>query len=90
MQNYENINFILIFSPFKKTFIFFLSSQLKPNIAFKLIIIFTNNKKNKLNLNFKENNNINNISFKYQKILLNIAATVAKKSLKIYKSIKRM
>jgi len=65
MQNYKNINFTLILFPLKKTFIFFLSSQLKLNIAFKFIIILINNKKNKLNLNFKKNNNINNIFFKY-------------------------
>jgi len=34
-------------------------------MVFKLIIIFINNKKNKINLDFKENNNINNIFFKY-------------------------
>ena len=83
MQNYKNINFTLILFPLKKTFIFFLSSQLKLNIAFKFIIILINNKKNKLNLNFKKNNNINNIFFKYQKILLGIAIAIAKKNLKI-------
>jgi len=59
------MNFILIFFFFKKTFIFFLFSQLRLNIIFKYIIIFIDNKKDKLNLNFKGNNNINNISFKY-------------------------
>ena len=65
MQNYKNISFTLILPPFKKTFIFSPPSQLKPNITFKFIIIFINNEKNKLNLNFKKNNNIDNISFKY-------------------------
>jgi len=59
------MNFILILFPFKKTFIFFLLSQLKSNITFKLIIVLINNEKNKLNLNFKRNNNINNVFFKY-------------------------
>jgi len=34
-------------------------------MAFKLIIVFINDKKKKLNLNFEKNNNINNVSFKY-------------------------
>ena len=65
MQNYEDTNFILIFFFFKKTFIFLLSLQLKLNIISKLIIIFINDEKDKLNLNFEKNNNIDNISFKY-------------------------
>jgi len=65
MQNYKDINFILIFSPFKKTFIFFLLLQLKLNIIFKFIIILIDNEENKLNLNFKRNNNMDNIFFKY-------------------------
>ena len=82
------MSFILIFPSFKKIFIFFSPSRLKPNIVFKFIIILINDKENELNLNFKRNNNINNISFKYQKILLNIAIIAAKKNLKIYKFIK--
>jgi len=58
------MNSILIFSPPRKTPIFPLFSQLKLNMAFKPTIVLINNKENKLNLNFKENNNINNISFK--------------------------
>jgi len=34
-------------------------------MIFKFIIIFINDEKNELNLNFKKNNNINNVSFKY-------------------------
>jgi len=59
------MNFILIFFFFRKILIFPLFSQLRLNITFKFTIIFIDNKKDKLNLNFKKNNNINNIFFKY-------------------------
>ena len=59
------MDFTLIFFPFKKILIFFSFLQLKLNIVFKFIIIFINNKKNKLNLDFKKNNNMDNIFFKY-------------------------
>ena len=65
MQDYKNMDSTLIFPPPKKILIFFLFLQLKLNIIFKLIIIFINDKENKLNLNFKGDNNMNNTSFKY-------------------------
>jgi len=34
-------------------------------MVFKFTMVFINNKENELNLNFKEDNNINNIFFKY-------------------------
>ena len=77
------MNFILIFFFFRKILIFPLFSQLRLNITFKFTIIFIDNKKDKLNLNFKKNNNINNIFFKYQEILLNIIIIAVEKNLKI-------
>jgi len=61
IQNYKDISFILIFFFFRKILIFPPFLQLKLNIVFKFIIIFIDNEKNKLNLNFKENNNMNNV-----------------------------
>ena len=84
------MNFILIFFFFRKILIFPLFSQLRLNITFKFTIIFIDNKKDKLNLNFKKNNNINNIFFKYQEILLGIVIIAIKKNLKIYKFIRRI